>query len=74
MKLYKVPRNSKIRILNKEDAIGPPGSITLNLQDTYHFGHIDGMYSYCKDKDSNVIHLPAWTEVWIVDEKGEYTS
>jgi len=48
MKPYKVPRNSRIRILEKEDAIGPPGSIALNLQDTYYFGHIDGMYSYCK--------------------------
>ena len=68
MKLYKVPRNSKIRILDKEDTIGPPGSIELNLQDTYHFGHIDGMYSYCKTHDGVVAHIPAWAEVEIINE------
>jgi hypothetical protein len=68
MKLYKVPRNSKIRILYEEDTIGPPGSITLNLQDTYHFGHIDGMYSYCKTHDGIIAHIPAWAEVEIVSE------
>ena len=68
MKLYKVPRNSKIRILYEEDTIGPLGSIALNLQDTYYFGHIDGMYSYCKTHDGVVAHIPAWAEVEIVHE------
>ena len=31
------------------------------------FHHIDGMYSYCKDADGNVVHLKAWTPVKILD-------
>ena len=27
------------------------------------FSHIDGMYSFCKDLQDNVVHLAAWTEV-----------
>ena len=27
------------------------------------FHHIDGMYSYCTDKDGNVVNLNACTEV-----------
>ena len=30
-----------------------------------YLDHIDGMYSYCKDEQGNVIHLAAWTEVEI---------
>lgn len=51
MKLYNVPRKSYVKT---ED-----GEILF-------FDHIDGMYSYCLDKDKNVVHLAAWTEVEIV--------
>jgi len=54
MKLYDVPRNSKIRI--DEHWI-------------LHFHHVDGMYSYCTDKDDNVVHLAAWTEVEVIKEE-----
>jgi len=53
MKLYDVPPNSTIRI--DEHWI-------------LEFHHIDGMYSYCKDKDGNVVHLAAWTEVEVIKE------
>ena len=62
MKLYELPRYTYFTLKDDPD------------KNELFFDHVDGMYSYCKDKDSNVIHLPAWTEVWIVDEKGEYTS
>lgn len=52
MKLYEVPRNSYIKLGNGE---------------VYFFDHIDGMYSYCKDKEGNVLHFAAWSEVEIVD-------
>lgn len=52
MKLYEVPRNTKVKF---------EGEI-------YKFHHIDGMYSYCHDKNGNVVHLVAWAEVEIIEE------
>ena len=51
MELYNVPRNSFIRV-----------GTTVLL-----FDHIDGMYSFCTDRDGGVIHLAAWTEVEVVE-------
>lgn len=56
MKLYNVPRNTRIRTLTEEK---------LELD----FHHIDGAYSYCKDEEGNVWHIAAWTEVEIVESK-----
>ncbi len=56
MKLYEVPRNS--RILLKD------GDSTLE----FNFSHIDGAYSYCTDDDGNVVHLAAWTEVEVKEK------
>lgn len=53
-KLYEVPRNTWVKT---EEGL------------TVFFGHIDGMYSYCTDKDKQVIHLAAWTEVKIIEDK-----
>ena len=53
MKLYDVPPNSTIRI---------------DEHWVLEFHHIDGMYSYSKDKDGNVVHLAAWTEVEVIKE------
>jgi hypothetical protein len=47
MKLYDVPRNTKIQLDGEE----------------YNFVHIDGAYSYCIDSQGNIVHLAAWTEV-----------
>lgn len=64
MKLYEVPRNTRVRITESDIRI-PPGAPKLMPGDEVDFGHIDGMYSYCK-KDGEVVHLAAWTEVEIV--------
>ena len=64
MKLYDVPRNTRVRVL--EDARTPPDSLNVLTDNEVMFNHIDGMYSYCKDKDGNVVHLAAWTEVEII--------
>lgn len=48
MKLYEVPRNSRI---------------VLSDGTQFNFKHIDGMYSYCTDDQGNVVHLVAWEEV-----------
>ena len=55
MKLYKVPRNSVITLVNDD------------LKTKYLFHHVDGMYSYCTClHDDSVVHFAAWTEVEIV--------
>jgi hypothetical protein len=53
MKLYEVPRNSRIVT---------EGGKELN------FSHVDGMYSYCTDDDGNVVHLAAWAEVEVKEK------
>lgn len=55
MKLYNVPNNTWIRSLE-------PDCEGLEFK----FEHIDGMYSYCHDKDDNLCHYPAWMEVEII--------
>jgi len=62
MKLYNVPRNSMIRLLEKP-------TIPIASQqpdDVLIFSHIDGMYSYCINHDGTVVHPAAWTEVEVV--------
>jgi hypothetical protein len=56
MKLYDVPANSKVRVVEE----GADDEV-------YNFHNIDGMYSYCTDSKGNVVHLVAWTEVEIVE-------
>ena len=53
MKLYDVPRNTRIKV----------GDLELN------FKHIDGMYSLCQTDDGETVHLAAWTEVEILEEQ-----
>jgi len=66
MKLYNVLRNSWVRPI--EDAIAPPDARPVEKGEWVLFHHIDGMYSYCHDKDGNVVHLPAWQEVEVKDD------
>jgi hypothetical protein len=54
MKLYEVPRNSRI-ILNEGEEL--------------NFHHIDGIFSYCTDDNGNIIHLSASTDVKIKEKK-----
>jgi hypothetical protein len=67
MKLYDVPRHSKIRIID-EDVKNPPAALVQDTGDVLDFDHIDGMYSLCYDKDGNSVHIAAWTEVEVLDE------
>lgn len=53
MKLYEVPRHS---------------TVILDTGEEIYFYRIDGMYSYCKNKEGDVVHLPAWTEVTVKEE------
>jgi len=64
MKLYNVPHNSTVVLLQSER--GPPASREVKVGERVTFKHLDGMYSYCLDKDNNVVHLPGWAEVGVV--------
>jgi hypothetical protein len=56
MKLYNVPRNTKIKLSD--------GIVLL-------FHHIDGMYSVCTDDNGDIFHISASEEVEIVGDKDE---
>tara|TARA_R110002153_G_scaffold88011_5_gene217096 strand:+ start:7177 stop:7374 length:198 start_codon:yes stop_codon:yes gene_type:complete len=61
MKLYDVPRNSRIKVVIKDKV--PPGAPQINEGEELNFRSIDGMYSYCTRDNDEVVHLAAWTEV-----------
>lgn len=63
MKLYEVPRHTKVRLISEER--GPIAGVPPVVGNMYQFSHIDGMYSYCKDELGRVVHLPGWSEVEI---------
>ena len=65
MKLYDVPRNSKIRVVGNFKSI-PPAAPIIEEQEVLNFSHVDGMYSYCTNSDNEVVHLVAWAEVEII--------
>jgi hypothetical protein len=50
MKLYNLPRKSFFTLPEQPE-------------EQYFFDHIDGMYSYCLNKEKEVIHFGASTEV-----------
>lgn len=63
MKLYDVPKNSRIRIEGLE--------INGILTEELNFHHIDGMYSYCTTDNELVVHLSASTDVELIDKVNE---
>jgi len=66
MKLFNIPENSKIIV--KGNIETPPASIPIQKEDILQFYHIDGMYSYCKNTDGEVVHLAAWADVDVIKE------
>lgn len=63
MKLYEVPRGSKITC---EKPDGPPGTnYSGPLEVTFH--KLDGAYSYCTTDKGEVVHLHAWEDVEIAE-------
>ena len=57
MKLYDAPTESFIRY--------------ADIFELY-FCHIDGMYSLCYNSKGEPVHLVAWAEVEVLDEKPDY--
>ncbi len=64
MKLYNVPRNSRIKVI-VEDRV-PICSLQVKKNEELNFRSIDGMYSYCTRDNGEVVHLAAWTDVKIM--------
>ena len=64
MKLYEVPRNSRIKIIG--DIKVPISSPQLIEGQELNFRNIDGMYSYCTTDNGDVVHLVAWAEVEVI--------
>lgn len=60
--LYELKKGDKFKIVDDELKV-PVAHDEVDLAAEYWFGHIDGMYSYCKDVSGNPIHLAAWTKV-----------
>lgn len=67
MKLYNCPNKTWVKVV--QDIKGPPLSPNFIVHEEVFFDHIDGMYSYCKDKKGNIVHLPAWSEVKLLDKQ-----
>jgi hypothetical protein len=61
MELYNVP--DRTWVLIQEDATIPPAAPGIPKGDIIYFDHIDGMYSYCKNRYGEIVHMAAWTEV-----------
>ena len=64
MKLYDVPNHTLIRV--KSDKQHPVAHRDFMEGEELMFHHIDGMYSYCTDKDGLPVHLAAWSEVEVI--------
>lgn len=57
MKLYNVPKGSYIRVAD-----------TLEL----FFYHIDGAYSYCKDRIGQIYNIGASTDVEVISKPSDW--
>ncbi len=64
MKLYEIPKGTHAQLL--ETPTVPPVHTELRENDILFFDHLDGMYSYCVDKDGFIVHPAANTEVLII--------
>ena len=60
MKLFEVPRNTRIKLIGKDHAMR---GIELN------FERADGMYSFCTNDQGDICHISAFAEVEIVEPK-----
>jgi len=73
LKLYEVPRNSRIKVIGdakvaqryKEKNIKP------ELDEVLSFKKIDGMYSLCYNSKNEPVHLVAWSDVEVLESVGD---
>lgn len=68
--LYELRRGDKFVIADEHQEVRvPPVHAKFDLSDVFTFFDIDGMYSFCKDSNGQVVHLAAWTKVNKVKEQ-----
>ena len=67
MKLYECKRGDRV-IINDPDTNTPPVHRQLYDTELLTFDHVDGMYSFCRDKDGNIVHPAAWTAVTVLEQ------
>ena len=65
MKLYNVKPQTWVRIISNNK--NPIASIPTQEGDIVFFDHLDGAYSYCRNKDGHIVHLGAMTEIEIIE-------
>jgi len=58
----------KVKLLNFPVRV-PPSHRVFARNEIVTFYHIDGMFSYCKDKDGQPVHPAAWTRIEEVDSE-----
>jgi len=61
--LYDLPRDTYFKLAPTDVVQVPPDSNEFQLSGVYKFLGLDGMYSRCIDKDGNLHHFAAWTNV-----------
>ena len=66
MELYKLPKESRFRLLNNPQI--PPGAYDGDMDQTYTFKKVDGMYCPCYGEDGKRYYFAAWTEVERIEE------
>ena len=67
MKLYEIPNHSWI-IIKEAWASVPIAHRKMVPQETIFFDHLDGMYSFCLDKEGKPVHISNSTEVEVIED------
>lgn len=65
MKLYKLPRGAKFKLLETPQT--PPASLDGDIEETYEFLRVDGMYCNCLNSRKQYVYFAAWTEVSVLE-------
>ena len=66
MKLYDAP--TQCWVIPISDIKTPIASLDIQEEEPIWFDHIDGMYSYCINKDGELVHLVAWANVYVPED------
>lgn len=60
-RLWDLPRGARFTIVS--DLTVPPDAPPVDHSTIYQLVTLDGLYSYCHDPDSNVVHISVGAEV-----------
>jgi hypothetical protein len=74
VKLYNCP-NRKWVIVKGSGSIDTanikilPATLPVEKEEEIFFDHVDGMYSFCLNKEGQICYIAAWTEVEVCKEQ-----